>query len=676
MDQKAAFPYRGFMLDSARHFMPVESVLRILEGAARCGMNHMHWHLTDDQGWRVEIRRFPRLTEVGSHRGEDCFGEDNEQENNHGFYTQEDIRRVVAFAREQGVEIIPEIEVPGHASAMLAAYPEYGCRREIAEKGGITLEETPYEYQVGTLAGIFPNLICAGREESFQFLTGILDEIAELFPGPMVHIGGDEAIKMHWRRCPDCQRRMRALGLHNEHELQRELVLRVGEYLRGKGKRTIVWNESLDGGLLPDHFIVQHWLGNDRETAEFMAAGGKVICSDLPNYYISQPYCNLDVRTVWQAPAVPEYAREHPENLLGLECPLWTEHITNPKRAEYMLFPRLAAVALKASQPSDAPTWEEFLAGVRALEEKVEALGIAGAPEDTWALTPERAEAERAAFTAQRHQSKLEDTWRICDNLVMQERMEKLLLDIGMPRPFALRVMDAGMAGVPEFAGRLPEPEGDGADVMASQLVTALKNRQDGPWTGLPEEIFLDTMRAYTRFVGEHMRSTGRYAFDRGFWTTRQADALLFRVGALEYELLERDEKPVLSLHIPSDIRLVPEALNASVAAARRFMAEYRPAWKDAPMVCASWLMFPGLKDLLPEDSHILRFQRAFDFTGVVAEEGGVLEWVFNLTAPQQEHADLSALPEDTSLRRRMKAFLLAGGKVGVGRGVLAREFA
>jgi hexosaminidase len=272
------------MLDPARHFMPVPDVCRVIEAAAACGMNRMHWHLTDDQGWRLEIKKYPLLTRVGAVRGPSYFGDHvSETENNCGFYTQREVRDIVAFARGKGIEIVPEIEVPGHASAMLAAYPEFGCRRALPGPDGEEIDERPYPYHVMTYAGIFPNLICAGKESAVRFLKDILDEVVDLFPGPEVHIGGDEAVKMHWRRCPDCQKRMREEGLSDERALQRSLVLEIGEYLAEKGRKTIVWNESLEGGGLPPHFIVQHWMGGKEETRAFMAGGGPVICSDAEN---------------------------------------------------------------------------------------------------------------------------------------------------------------------------------------------------------------------------------------------------------------------------------------------------------------------------------------------------------------------------------------------------------
>ena len=273
----AKAPYLGFMLDVSRHFMSVEDVLKLLDAAAVCGVNTMHWHLTDDQGWRIEIKKYPRLTQVGSVRGDSFFGAVSETEHNCGYYTQEEIRRVVAYALERGIQIIPEIEIPGHASAMLAAYPQFGCGREVVKNGESVEIELPYDRHVVNIGGIFPNLICAGKEEAIRFLKDVLDEVTDLFPAPYVHIGGDEALKLHWRRCPHCQKRMRREGLKNEEELQRALVLQIGAYLAEKGKQTIVYNDCLAGGILPKHFIVQQWLGNHRATAEFLKSGGKVI---------------------------------------------------------------------------------------------------------------------------------------------------------------------------------------------------------------------------------------------------------------------------------------------------------------------------------------------------------------------------------------------------------------
>lgn len=248
-------------------------------------------------------------------------------------------------------------------------------------------------------------------------------------------------------------------------------------------------------------------------------------------------------------------------------------------------------------------------------------------------------------------------------------QLEKLLSDIGMPRPFALRVMEAARKELP--GGE----DCDGVNELAGQLLAAVKNRENGPWKELPEEIYIDTMKCFSRFVEEHCRSEGRYGFDRGFWTPRQVEARLFRIGQLEYELREAQGERLLDLHIPTDARLDMALLDDSVARARSFLREYFPAWAEAPMECGSWLLSPALPELLPANARILQFQRPFRLSKVNWEAMDVLRWVFNLTPRQQETTPLSQLPENTSLQRSMKARLCAGGKVGVARGRLTAPF-
>lgn len=667
--------YLGFMLDVSRHFMPVEQVLKLLDAAAVCGANTMHWHLTDDQGWRIEIKKYPRLTQVGGVRGDSFFGSVSETEHNCGYYTQEQIRRVVAYASERGIQIIPEIEVPGHASAMLAAYPQFGCGREMI-KNGETLEiDAPYDCNVMNIGGIFPNLICAGKEESLRFLKDILDEVTALFPAPYVHIGGDEALKLHWRRCPHCQKRIRQEHLADEEGLQRALVLQVGAYLAEKGKQTIVYNDCLAGGILPKHFIVQQWLGNHQATAEFMKSGGKVIRSDTQHFYYDYAYSTTSPYDIWNAPEVPDYAEGAEDGLLGVECMLWTERITNLSRAETMLFPRLPAAIVKVTHPEEYPTWESFAGELRRIQGKLRKLGFSGAPETLWNPTPEAKEADRRKDERLKTSPQARLAEQQERRLLLQETLEKLLAAIEMPRFFALRVMDEAFRALPAYCGRDSSDGGNGVEELTKQLLTALHNRENGSWKNLPEEVWLDTMKCFTRFVQEHYRSLGYYGFDRFFWTTRQISARLFRIGQLEYELKEEAGAKIISLHIPSDARMEMALLDESLAQARQFLERYFPDWADAPIACESWLLSPALNALLPEGSRILAFQRAFTVDLVNPNPNDVLEWVFRLTDAQQKETALEDLPENTSLQRSMKAFLLSGGRVGAARGWLSSAF-
>lgn len=223
---------------------------------------------------------------------------------------------------------------------------------------------------------------------------------------------------------------------------------------------------------------------------------------------------------------------------------------------------------------------------------------------------------------------------------------------------------------------RKPEEEPfEGTADLSSHLLQAVRNRESGPWKGLPEQIFLDTMGCFSRFVREHHRSYGTWGFDRGFWTTRQAEARLFRIGQLEYELAEENGEKQLQLHIPSDALLETDLLNKSVGEAREFLKQWRPEWKDLPLQLESWLLSPALSGLLPPSSRILRFQKAFRLTGTDPEPEDYLEWVFKVAGGQRKTVQLSRLPEDTGLQKKMKAYVISGGKVGIGTGIFTGTF-
>ena len=656
------------MLDSVRHFMPVQDIETLIRAAEICGLNHMHWHLTDDQGWRIEIRKYPLLTGKASVRGRSFFGGVSETEHNSGFYTQKDVRRIVSFSAEHGIQVIPEIELPGHASALLAAYPEYGCSRADVDPES---DVGRWRYDVEVSGGIFPNLICAGKENTKEFIKNILDEIIELFPYPMIHIGGDEALKIHWRRCPDCRKKMRLLGLRDEDELQRELVLEVGEYLLSKGRETIVWSDVLKGGMLPSHFIVQQWLDDEELVAGFMDQGGRVICSDNKAYYFDYPYGLIDVRKIWAFPRVPGYALGMEDRLLGLECPLWTERVTNIDRASYLLFPRMAAVGIKAAEQSTL-SWERFLSKINTLQEKICALGLHPAPREYWDMPEEEADRDRQ-----------EDHDRIFSNesipfvskeqtLVLLEKTERFMRVLEIPEEFALRAGDRILA---EVYGWEQEPDNTGAELLAHQLMDAVRSHESGAWRRIPEDIWIATMRCFPRFISEYRRSYGKYGFDRGFWTVRQVDCRLFRIGELEYELEGTNEDGWISLHIPSDSVLLPEKLNESVRRTRAFLHEYFPDRADNRILCESWLLSPYLREVLPAKSRILSFQNAFRIEEVFPEDCSALEWVFQVAEGQRETMQPELLPAKTSLQRSLKERMLAGMNPGSARGVLIRDF-
>ena len=486
-----------------------------------------------------------------------------------------------------------------------------------------------------------------------------------------MHIGGDEALKFRWRRCPDCQRRIREKGLQSEDDLQRDLLMEVGEYLAGKGRKTIVWNDVLAGGPLPAHFIVQQWMGGRQETLAFMQSGGTVIRSDTDSFYLDYCYGRIDVRRIHETPRIPEYAMGLENRILGVECPLWTERIASLERAVWQLFPRLTAVSVKMS--GEELPWETFREKVKALEAEREAItGLKGAPEELWDMDPETAEADRKAETQTIFSGKAEAYERKEQRIVSLDAAERLAESLGIDRDFVQKGGDSVWA---EIHGQ-EEPEDDnGAGILIRQLMIAADSRKYGAWKGIPEEIWMETMKCFPRFISEHRRSYGRDGFDRYGWTTRQIGAKLFRIGELEYELTEDKEgRKEIGLHIPSDAKLEAERMNASLENADAFIRERFPEWAGAPKTCESWLLSPALKDLLPEGSRILRFQEAFELEETYPEDDAALEWVFYVAEGQRKELNISRLPEDTSLQRKMKAMIMKGRKPGAAKGVLLQK--
>lgn len=381
------FAWRGWLLDVSRHFMPVEDILKLIDAAAMFKLNVMHWHLVDDQAWRLDLPDLPELTRVGARRGRVHFGDLPEPEETFDYYTREDVRRVIAYAAERGMDVMPEIEVPGHESALLAAYPEAGCGVEPS--------------QVQLRGGIFDSLICAGKPESRRLLSRILREVTELFPAGVIHIGGDEACKRRWRMCPDCQRVIREKGLKDENELQQALMDSVREELAAQGKRSVVWNESLRGGTLNPDFIVQAWHGDQALTEDFAAKGGKIIQSSTQAFYLDYPYATTDVGTIQRFEVCPDaWSDQAKRAVLGVECALWAERVPDLKTAAYLLFPRLPAVAETAWTAPDARRDATFAERFAGLAPELESRGLHGAPREKWYMDEETRRADRAAYEA------------------------------------------------------------------------------------------------------------------------------------------------------------------------------------------------------------------------------------------------------------------------------------
>ncbi len=345
VDDAPAFGWRGLHLDVGRHFSPLDFIKRFIDLLAFYKFNTFHWHLTEDQGWRIEIQKYPRLTEVGGYRAETVIGQNTDEYDGKpygGFYTQDEIREAIAYAEARGITIVPEIELPGHAVAALAAYPQLGCRGE--------------GYQVRRKWGIAKDIFCAGKDEVFAFLEDVLDEVLALFPSEYIHIGGDEAPKARWEVCPACQARIQAEGLADEHELQSWFIRRIEAWLNARGRKLLGWDEILEGGLAPNATVMS-WRGSDGGIAA-ANAGHDVVMT--PNTYCYLDYYQsleaaseplaipafLPLRQVWDYVVIPEQiAEEKRRHILGGQGNIWTEYMPNSEHVEYMMFPRAIAIA-------------------------------------------------------------------------------------------------------------------------------------------------------------------------------------------------------------------------------------------------------------------------------------------------------------------------------------------
>ncbi len=331
------FSWRGYMLDEGRHFHGRETVLKMLDLLAVQKRNILHWHLPAEQGWRIEIKRYPKLTEIGSQRGGTAQTLNDMRKGTHngiphgGFYTQDEIREIVAYAVQRNITIIPEIEIPGHSMAALAAYSELSCA------GG--------EFDMPTRFGIFKDIYCAGKESTFEFLQNVLDEVMALFPSNIIHIGGDEAPKSRWKKCPDCQRRIQSEGLKDEHELQIYFTNRIGAYLKSHGRQLMGWNEILSANL-PADSVVQYWVRNKKGLLAALKNGQWVVNSAYLDTYLDHSYSLTPLSRAYNFdPEFKELTPEAAQNILGLEAPMWTEWVPNRARLDYQTYPRLTAFA-------------------------------------------------------------------------------------------------------------------------------------------------------------------------------------------------------------------------------------------------------------------------------------------------------------------------------------------
>lgn len=366
VNDQPRFGYRGMMLDVSRHFFALDSIKRYIDLLSLHNINRFHWHLSDDQGWRIEIKKYPELTKIGSKRTETVIGHNTGKYDGipyGGFFTQEEAREVVAYAKDRYITVIPEIDMPGHMQAALTAYPELGCT------GG------PYE--VWRMWGVSDNVLCAGNDKTLKFIEGVLSEIIEIFPSEYIHVGGDECPKTKWKTCPKCQAKIKALklkgGKHSaEERLQSYFIAHAEKFLNGHGRQIIGWDEILEGGLAPNATVMS-WRGMEGGT-EAARTGHQAIM--VPTSYLYFDYYQakdtknepmaiggyVPIEKVYSFEPVPAALKEEEKKfIIGTQANLWTEYITSFRQVEYMVLPRMDALSEVQWTSPDKKDYQDFL---------------------------------------------------------------------------------------------------------------------------------------------------------------------------------------------------------------------------------------------------------------------------------------------------------------------------
>ncbi len=371
IQDRPRFPWRGMLLDVSRHFSPKQDIEHYLDMLAMLKMNVFHWHLVDDGGWRIEIKRYPQLTQTGAWRagpavgwnqatlrfpgpstGEKLYG---------GFYTQEDVKEIVRYAGARHITVVPEIEMPGHSLAACAGIPSLAC--SISPELSVQESGSP-----------IPNVYCAGKESTFEVLQNVLDEVFQLFPGQFIHIGGDEVDKFFWSHCPDCQKRMIVENLKTDEELQSYFIRRIEKYVNSKGKRLIGWDEILEGGLAPNAAVMS-WRGIDGGITA-AKAGHDVVMTPTSHCYFDYGYDSISTEHVLTFDPVPTgLTADEAKHILGGQCNLWTEAVPDRPTVEQRLFPRIVSMAqvLWSEQKEDV---DSFMARLQHYYARLEALGL------------------------------------------------------------------------------------------------------------------------------------------------------------------------------------------------------------------------------------------------------------------------------------------------------------
>jgi hexosaminidase len=371
------FSYRGMHLDVARHFFSVAFIKKYINLMAMLKMNTFHWHLTEDQGWRIEIKKYPKLQEIAAFRNETLIGHYSEQPQKYdgkkygGFYTQEEIKDIVKYASERQITIIPEIEMPGHSQAAIAAYPELGCTGE--------------QFEVATKWGVFEEIYCP-KESTFKFIEGVMDEVIPLFPGKYIHIGGDEAPKTRWKECAHCQKLIKKEGLKDENGLQRYFITRMEKYINSKGKQIIGWDEILEGGLTPNATVMS-WRGTDGAIEAAKQKHTVILTPNSHCYFDHYQSDNeneplaiggfLPLEKVYHFNPIPkELTKDEAKYVLGAQGNVWTEYMQTPEKVEYMAFPRAIALAEVVWSSEENKNYKGFIHRLEYFNKRLNAMDV------------------------------------------------------------------------------------------------------------------------------------------------------------------------------------------------------------------------------------------------------------------------------------------------------------
>ncbi len=380
--------YRGFMIDVSRHFFTVEELKKMIDGASLFKFNKFHFHLSDDQGFRMEIESYPELTSVGSVRYGSHFGKTEDNENEYGgYYTKAQLREIVDYCKGRHIEVIPEFDVPGHTSAVIAAYPRLSCKGE--------------KINPQTTNGVFSDVLCIGKEETYKMIYAVLDEICDIFPSKYIHIGGDEVPKKNWIECPNCQTKRESLNLKTMDELQSYVTNEIAYYLKKKGRKAICWNEAVRGGNAEgDNLTMAWWLDSTRASLKWLNDGNPTIIEHFNPYYVDYPHGmhSLEKCFSFSPDKIHGITDKGKAAVIGVESPIWTEYVLSIENMMKMCFPRWLAVAETGWNGSEKCDYAQFLKTTKFFCDILKECGIYSAEENEWNILPHKKLSQTIGF--------------------------------------------------------------------------------------------------------------------------------------------------------------------------------------------------------------------------------------------------------------------------------------